>query len=89
MSHGQWKLVHDIGMDEPHLYDLASDPGENRDVSEQNPQISSKIRARYRTWSQPLESPRWTDGHIANSRHERSAADAAGTRQYPMPWARQ
>lgn len=86
---GRWKLVHDIGMDKPQLYDLATDPGENRDVSFENPQISSSMLDRYQTWNESLESPRWTDGHMANSRHERSAADAAGTRQYPMPWARQ
>lgn len=83
---GDWKLVHDIGMDHPALYRLSSDPGEDLDLSQEYPERAAELSGRYRTWAATLESPRWRDGHVGNTRGEREAAARAGTRQYPMSW---
>ena len=83
---GRWKWVRDIPMEAPALYDLERDPGEDRDLSASNPQVCREMEARYQTWNARLETPRWQDGHPGNARKESSAAEAAGTRQYPMPW---
>ena len=86
VRHGPWKLVHDVGMEKLELYNLTHDPGESQDVSQQNPQVCQEILDRYQAWSRTLEIPRWSDGHPGNAQKERAAAEAAGTRQYPMPW---
>lgn len=81
-----WKLVHDIAMDRPMLYDLANDIGENQDRAAQNPVRLENLLKEYAKWSNTLEQPRWTEGHTQNTTTERRAATAAGTRQFPMPW---
>ncbi len=83
---GNWKLVHDIGMTRPALYDLTTDLGENHDLSTLKPQVLAGLKNEYLAWNQTRESPRWKDGHINNTRHERTLAEQAGTRQFPMPW---
>lgn len=88
VRHGRWKLVHDIPMEKPSLYDLEQDAAEDHDLSTDYPQVCQQMTARYQAWNRQLEAPRWQDGHPANSRKESAAAKAAGTRQYPMPWTK-
>ena len=83
---GYWKLVHDIGMPKPSLYDLNNDLGENLDLSESEPEVLAEIQQAYATWDASLESPRWNDAHVNNTKSERSKASQSGTRQFPMPW---
>ena len=85
---GDWKLVRDIGMKQPELYNLRSDPGENRDLSQSQSEELSRLQRRYKLWTSRLESPRWSDGHIRNTTQERASAAKAGTRQAPLVWER-
>lgn len=83
---GDWKLVHDVGMQAAELYDLSKDMGENNDVSQHFPDVVSTLMTKYKSWDASLESPRWTENHRANTTAERAQAREAGTRQTPMPW---
>ena len=49
---GRWRLV------ESELYDLATDPGQQRDVSAKQPEIVAKLRAAYAQWWKDVEP--WT-----------------------------
>lgn len=86
VRHGDWKLVRDIAMDQPELYDLSTDLGEDTDLSAEHPAKLAELLAMYEAWSATLETPRWTEGHTRHTTQERAAARSAGTRQYPMPW---
>lgn len=46
----KWRLVHDR-----ELYDLASDPGQTRDVAAANPQIAQKLHDHYEQWWKSIE----------------------------------
>ena len=85
---GRWKLVHDIAMPEPKLYDLDADPGEDQDLAQSEPKVVAALRDAYLQWAAGLEAPRWTEGHTANTTAERTRAEEAGARQFPMPWLR-
>ncbi len=86
---GNWKLVRDIGMKLPELYDLSKDLGENKNLSSSHPDKVKRLQADYDRWAAELEKPRWTEGHTQNTLNERAAASKAGTRQFPMPWVEQ
>ena len=88
VRHNQWKLVRDIGMESAELYDLDNDPGENIDLSVEQPQVVQKLQQLVDQWSLSLETPRWTEQHTQNTLRERNAAKRAGARQYPMPWVK-
>ncbi|MDG2105151.1 MAG: sulfatase-like hydrolase/transferase [Pirellulaceae bacterium] len=83
---GHWKLVHDIGMAQPALYDLATDVGENHDLSNTQPRVLAELERKYLAWHKTRQTPRWQDAHIKNTRSERKVSEQAGTRQFPMPW---
>ena len=83
---GDWKLVHDVSMPAPALYDLARDVGEDHDLAATHPGLVQELRALHEAWSAELEAPRWTEQHARNVTEERAAAHEAGTRQYPMTW---
>lgn len=84
---GDWKLVHDVSMPEPRLYNLARDLGEDHDLSAAEPAQLARLKGLYDAWSATLETPRWTEAHAQNVTKERQRAREAGTRQVPMPWA--
>ena len=48
---GNWKLVHDIGMNAPQLYNLSTDLGEDNDQSSVRPELMSDLQAKYKAWS--------------------------------------
>ncbi len=51
---GQWKLIHfyETGADE--LYDLASDPVENKNLAAQNPDRVAALRSQLETWQRSV-----------------------------------
>ena len=83
---GNWKLVKDVGMSKPGLYDLSNDLGEDTDLATVYPEIVSRLQNQFSQWNGQLETPRWTENHEANTTKERKLARQAGTRQTPMPW---
>lgn len=62
---GQWKLIEFYETDEVELYDLASDIGEQRDLSEQLPERVTKLREQLAAWQKqmgarmPVPNPSW------------------------------
>ncbi len=58
---GDWKLVK-AGKDmEPMLVNLAQDPGEQKDLSEENPAKKSELQALFDKWDSTMKPPRWDD----------------------------
>jgi arylsulfatase A-like enzyme len=57
---GNYKLVKAIGIEQPALYDLAADIGEQNDLAAARPEIVNDLTARYAAWNETLEEPRWT-----------------------------
>ena len=54
---GNWKLARapePFGDGEWHLYDIASDPGETRDLGDQNPELLSDMVAEYQTYAKDV-----------------------------------
>ena len=47
---GDWKLIEFWEHDEVELYDLSKDPGEQDDLSEQNPEIVTKLQKQIKSW---------------------------------------
>lgn len=86
LRRGDWKLVHDVSMPRPALYELASDPGENRDLAAQRPELVAELLGLHEAWDAELRAPLWTEGHAASVTMERERAREAGLRQFPMPW---
>ena len=83
---GDWKLVQDVSMGEPALYNLSNDIGENQDLASERPDLVEELLAAHASWNAELRAPDWTEGHARNVTEERKAANEAGTRQFPMPW---
>lgn len=56
ISDGRWKLACQVGQGQQanerdwRLYDLAADPGEERNVSKQHPEVVSRLRAEFLRW---------------------------------------
>lgn len=53
---GDWKLVRSDGK-RWHLFDLASDPAETKDLAESKPPIMWELQAAYREWEAQLRAP--------------------------------
>ena len=56
IRHGYWKYLDDSG--ETGLYDLAADPGEQKDLLKERPDIVKDLQARLAKWEKDVESPR-------------------------------
>lgn len=60
LRRGRHKIIHDSKTQKWLLYDLESDPGESRDLSEEKPEITRRLaaemRERYRDFD-PTPSP--------------------------------
>ncbi len=62
---GRWKLIEFWEEDRTELYDLAADPGEQHDLSEQDPVRLRAMKARLHAWQQamkarmPRPNPEW------------------------------
>ncbi len=53
---GQWKLIHYWEDGRQELYDLGSDPGEQADLSAQQPEIAQQLSDRLQTWLNDMEA---------------------------------
>lgn len=62
---GDWKLIEFYETDEVELFDLAKDPGEQTDLSESKPEVTTRLREKLRTWQKemnakmPQPNPDW------------------------------
>jgi HEAT repeat protein len=65
---GSWKLIHDLRGDVDELYDLAGDPGEQRNRADAEPQRLAELRRALEDW---FAVPT-TEALIARLRNERS-----------------
>ena len=83
---GRWKLVRDVSMEAPALYDLEQDLGEDRDLAAEKPVLVAELEALHAAWDAGLVAPRWSDGHRRSVSMERDKASEAGQRQFPMVW---
>jgi len=56
MRDGRWKLIEFYETDEVELYDMESDRGEQRDVSEQHSARLATMRKKLRTWQEQMQA---------------------------------
>lgn len=56
---GRWKLLRQGKGEEPLLFDLAADIGEQHDLAKKEPGQTARLRARYEAWAKQLVPPRW------------------------------
>ena len=69
---GNWKLVKaDIDM-QPALYDLAADPGEKRDLAQDNTGKVAELQALWDAWNAANEPPRWIDNRWNGIEHKKA-----------------
>jgi arylsulfatase A-like enzyme len=58
---GDWKLVKASKEMEPMLVNLATDPGEQKDLSADNPARKAELTALFDQWNASMQPPRWED----------------------------
>lgn len=58
---GDWKLVKASGDMQPMLANLSTDPGEQKDLSTEQPEKKAALAALYDTWNAAMQPPRWED----------------------------
>jgi arylsulfatase A-like enzyme len=58
---GDWKLLKPSIDDAPKLFNLAADPGEENDLTAQQPQLARELQALWDQWNAGNEPPRWQD----------------------------
>lgn len=58
---GDWKLVKASKAMEPMLVNLATDPGEQKDLSAENPAKKAELTTLFNTWNASMQPPRWED----------------------------
>jgi arylsulfatase A-like enzyme len=58
---GDWKLVKASKDMEPMLVNLATDPGEQKDLSAENPAKKTELTALFDKWNASMQPPRWED----------------------------
>lgn len=58
---GDWKLVKASKDMEPMLVNLSTDPGEQRDLSAENPAKKAELVALFDKWNASMQPPRWED----------------------------
>lgn len=58
---GDWKLVKASQKMEPMLVNLAQDPGEQKDLSAQNPEKKKELQSLFDKWNAEMKPPRWED----------------------------
>lgn len=58
---GDWKLVKASKDMEPMLVNLASDPGEQKDLSAEHPTKKAELTTLYTAWNSTMLPPRWED----------------------------
>jgi arylsulfatase A-like enzyme len=58
---GDWKLVKASKDMEPMLVNLVTDPGEQKDLSAENPAKKAELVALFDKWNASMQPPRWED----------------------------
>ena len=58
---GDWKLVKAASEMQPMLVNLASDPGEQTDLTAQQPEKAKALQALFDKWNASMQPPRWED----------------------------
>ncbi|MES2596228.1 MAG: sulfatase-like hydrolase/transferase [Verrucomicrobiota bacterium] len=58
---GDWKLVKATKDMEPMLVNLATDPGEQKDLSAENPTKKAELQTLWEKWDASMQPPRWED----------------------------
>ena len=58
---GDWKLVKASKDMVPMLVNLATDPGEQKDLSTENPAKKAELTALFEKWNASMQPPRWED----------------------------
>jgi arylsulfatase A-like enzyme len=58
---GDWKLVKASKEMQPMLVNLATDPGEQKDLSADNPAKKAELTALFDQWNASMQPPRWED----------------------------
>ena len=58
---GDWKLVKASKDMEPMLVNLANDPGEQKDLSAENPAKKAEMTTLFDKWNASMQPPRWED----------------------------
>jgi arylsulfatase A-like enzyme len=58
---GDWKLVKASKDMEPMLVNLATDPGEQKDLSTENPAKKAELQTLWEKWDASMQPPRWED----------------------------
>lgn len=53
----EWKLLYYFNEARSELYDLSNDPGETRDLAENLPQLTARLRERLRAWWKAVQAP--------------------------------
>jgi arylsulfatase A-like enzyme len=57
LRRGDWKLLLLAPDWQPQLYNLATDPGEARDLAAEKPELTRELHAAWQTWNAPLPPP--------------------------------
>lgn len=66
LRQGDYKLVMSAYKNETLLFDLSTDPYEQKDLSTRQPDKVKELMALYETWDQQNVAPKWDDPHAAN-----------------------
>jgi arylsulfatase A-like enzyme len=77
---GDWKLVKPSLADEPMLFDLAHDAGEQHNLSAAEPERVKQLQALWDSWNAGNEPPRWDDARWNNDPDGRKAKKTAKKR---------
>jgi arylsulfatase A-like enzyme len=79
---GNYKLVHPLGAgDQPRLFDLSTDVGEQHDLAAQKPELVKELRATYEQWNAQLMRPRWGN----KAKFEEDSVEPGATTQPAEP----
>ena len=63
---GNYKLIHSLYKGKTMLFDIEKDPYEHHDISEQHPDIVSRLQDAYKKWDSEMMEPLWEDPHEPN-----------------------
>jgi arylsulfatase A-like enzyme len=74
--HGDYKLIRSAYKGKILLFNLAADPGEQRDLSMEEPEMMDKLLDLYNHWEKDMVPPLWSDPHLENVRKEEESRRA-------------
>jgi len=70
---GDWKLVKASEKMVPMLVNLAQDPGEQKDLSAENPAKKEELQALFDKWNAGMKPPRWEDSRWNGDENRKEA----------------